>query len=229
MSFGNSRNNESCAWDNLYRTGRIPVIVQFPPRLTIKPGSRVLDIGCGEGYQLSWLCNQFNLEGYGIDISSFAVSESLHYTNIKTVLADASSIPFPDQHFDFVYSLGVFEHFEDIKLYLREAFRVLKPRGRFLITVPNKLSLWTLFARPLMIMTGQFEINHEISFTTSEIRSLLEEMNFSPPRFFKLKFEIHRFDSAFRAAFKTLDNILSRHMPSWSFFLGAVTSKMEIC
>jgi SAM-dependent methyltransferase len=48
-----------------------------------------------------------------------------------------NDIPFPDVHFDYVVSIDVLEHLNQDQLILQEIFRVLKPGGRIVITVPN--------------------------------------------------------------------------------------------
>jgi SAM-dependent methyltransferase len=47
------------------------------------------------------------------------------------------NIPFPDVHFDYVVSIDVLEHLDQDQCMLREIFRVLKPEGKMVITVPN--------------------------------------------------------------------------------------------
>lgn len=65
----------------------------------------------------------------------------IKYANIDTTtnpdyLCDATKIPVPDNSFDGVILAEVLEHVKDPKLVLRESFRVLKPEGKLLITVP---------------------------------------------------------------------------------------------
>lgn len=51
-------------------------------------------------------------------------------------------IPAPDNSFDGIVSLQVLEHVQDPKQVIKEAFRVLKPGGHFLLTCENYLSFW---------------------------------------------------------------------------------------
>jgi SAM-dependent methyltransferase len=89
---------------------------------------RVLDIGCG-------------LQPY----RSFLDATLTEYTGLDrpgplstpTVEGDAENMPFPDGHFDVVFSNQVFEHLPDPALALREAVRVLRPGGRLILTVPG--------------------------------------------------------------------------------------------
>ena len=50
----------------------------------IPPNSRVLDLGCGDGMLLQWLCEKRNCRGYGVEISSEKVNECINKNiNVK--------------------------------------------------------------------------------------------------------------------------------------------------
>ena len=63
-------------------------------------------------------------------------------------IADVRTLPFVDESFDLIYSMGTIEHFDEYAEAARELFRVLRPGGRAIIGVPNKLDP---FLRPLMV------------------------------------------------------------------------------
>jgi SAM-dependent methyltransferase len=107
-------------------------------------GKRVLEIGFGLGSDLlSWA--EGGAEVYGIDITQEHLrlasrNFALHGQEAKLQLADAAHIPYPDGHFDIVYSNGVLHHTRDIEACLDEVNRVLKPGGRLLISVYRRHS-----------------------------------------------------------------------------------------
>ncbi len=118
----------------------------------IKPGIKILDLGCGVGE----LCVQAANSGadvYGIDYSSEGISlankrkkkfsiqlkKRLHYS-----VMDAAHLKFPDNFFDRIICIDVFEHIhrEPLKKVIQEMTRVIKPNGRIVVeTAPNKFFL----------------------------------------------------------------------------------------
>lgn len=93
----------------------------------IKPGDRILDIGCGKGFLLFDFTKVVpGLEIHGIDISSYAIDNAKDEIKSRLQVCSATALPFPDQHFDFVFSLNTFHnlHCYDLDKALREMQRV---------------------------------------------------------------------------------------------------------
>lgn len=69
----------------------------------VQPGSRVLDIGCGDGQLLSLLEQTRNVDGRGIEISQRGVNECVA-RGLSVIQGDADSdlVDYPDNAFDFV-------------------------------------------------------------------------------------------------------------------------------
>ncbi len=90
---------------------------------------------------------------YGIDIASSIVGEASRQfaargVGGRFVTADLRSVPFAENAFDYIYSMGTIEHFPEYRPAVRECHRVLKKGGRAIIGVPN---LFDPFLRPLMV------------------------------------------------------------------------------
>lgn len=105
------------------------------------PAQRVLDIGCGNGAAVGFF-SKLGYEAHGVDLSEFAIElgqEHLKRENLRGELkvADARSLPYPDNYFDVVTSFGVFDHMEpDHALRAaHEVYRVLKNPGLFFVTL----------------------------------------------------------------------------------------------
>src|SRR2546425_6540672 len=112
-----------------------------------RPGGRFLDYGCGGG-QVVLAGRQRNLDIYGSEVffgggpSTGAAAESTGLLGTSILPMDNGRLPFPDEHFDFVFHNQVFEHVPDIDLALKEIFRVLKRTGLMLSIFPPREILW---------------------------------------------------------------------------------------
>jgi len=130
---------------------------------------------------LLWLANK-GARPLGIDISNAVVMDArsaLKAHNPGFAVADVRFLPFASNSFDFIYSMGTIEHFEDSGTAVREMFRVLKPSGIAIIGVPNKLDP---FLRPLLVHLWNkiscYPYGMEKSFSPKGLRKLLETAGF---------------------------------------------------
>jgi len=97
----------------------------------------VLDVGCGDGF-LARVAFGEKLEA-GIDLDAGEVGRATKNGSYqKALCASATDMPFPNRSFKTVVSNCVLEHIPDIDKALSEIHRVLKPKGRLLITVPSE-------------------------------------------------------------------------------------------
>ncbi|GIW07542.1 MAG: hypothetical protein KatS3mg060_2347 [Dehalococcoidia bacterium] len=124
----------------------------------VRPGHRVLDVGCGTGYFARLLARAVGPEGLvvGIDPSremiAYATRKAGHARNCEFRVGTAESLDFPAEHFDVVVSSLVLHHLpEDLRVpALREMRRVLQPGGKLLVAeaqVPRHGFGWRLLAR----------------------------------------------------------------------------------
>lgn len=102
---------------------------------------KVLDFGCGSGYGSALLAGAA-AHVTGVDISQEAIDHARdHYQkeNNKFFTADVVDAKLLESDsFDVVVSFEVIEHLPDRGRYLREACRLLKPGGVFIVSTPNK-------------------------------------------------------------------------------------------
>ena len=97
-----------------------------------------VDIGCGTGHYLSRIADH-GYKMYGFDSSEGMVEcakVNNQYNNATIKAGDILHIPFPDNYFDFAYSINVFHHLttrEEQKTALMEVSRILKPGGVFFL------------------------------------------------------------------------------------------------
>ena len=102
----------------------------------IKPGWRVLDVGCGHGGTAIHLAKHHSCSVEGITISERQVQFAREGTararlngEVKFAIADADSYHFPVAAYDAVWTMESSEHFADKPQYFRNVQRTLKPGG----------------------------------------------------------------------------------------------------
>ncbi len=95
---------------------------------------RILDVACGTGYGTAML------GAVGADLSLEALRYARRYGAVA-VAADAGSLPF-GRVFDTVVSFETVEHLPDPERFVAECARVLRPRGLFIVSTPNR-ELWS--------------------------------------------------------------------------------------
>jgi 2-polyprenyl-3-methyl-5-hydroxy-6-metoxy-1,4-benzoquinol methylase len=106
----------------------------------LKPGDRILEIGCGIGSVVAEL-TMHGFDVTGTDISREAISYGLKkYGDINLLVQPAEMLEFENETFDVVLSFDLFEHIAHIDKHVSEVFRVLRPGGYYLFQTPNKLS-----------------------------------------------------------------------------------------
>jgi SAM-dependent methyltransferase len=93
----------------------------------LKPGDKILDVGCGKGYLLYDFTKVVpGIEVTGLDISSYAIANAKEEIRDRIKLGNATALPFPDKSFDLVFSLTTLHnlHNYDLDKALREVERV---------------------------------------------------------------------------------------------------------
>lgn len=118
--------------------------------LGLKDGERVLDLGCGRGrhlHALYWHERALDVTGLDLDFADLGAAidgffelppppETPPRSAVFSV-GDAGRLPFADASFDVVICCEVLEHLPDVDAALAEITRVLKPGGRFALSVPR--------------------------------------------------------------------------------------------
>src|SRR5688572_1323817 len=129
---------------------------------------------------LAWASRR-GARAYGIDISSPTLAQAkaafptTGERGLRAALGDVRGLPFVDDSFDAIYSMGTIEHFDETAQAVAEMARVLKPGGRAIIGVPNRRDP---FLRPLFVTglqaLGLYGYGYEKSYSRRALRRMLE-------------------------------------------------------
>jgi ubiquinone/menaquinone biosynthesis C-methylase UbiE len=130
--------------------------------LELSSGQKILDAGCGRGFYLKVLSSlPLNLDIYGLDLNPEYLklaAEILKEERVRLLKRDITSLPFKDNFFDRVIASEILEHVRDDQKAIKEIFRVLKPAGVAVITVPHQD--YPFFWDPLNFLLERFFKTH---------------------------------------------------------------------
>ena len=102
-----------------------------------KKKNKVLDLGCGIGFWLSFMENNFNYDLYGSDISlnSINIAKKRVSNKVKFNLQKDEYLDFPSNFFNHINCQGVLHHTTHPNILMSEIFRVLKKGGTGSVSV----------------------------------------------------------------------------------------------
>ncbi len=179
------------------------------------PDISVLDWGCGDGH-FSYLLginnywvNAYSLYALGPMQSVLEKKFKHKYVFDQSQSAHPVELPYNDEKFNAVFSVGVLEHVRDFGgdeiASLQEINRILKPDGYcFIFHLPNKYSWIEFFHRVLKRFNIANKHVHDILYTTDDIHALAKKTNFSV-------IEIFRYNLFPRNIFKLFPNKLGNN------------------
>ena len=137
-----------------------------------------LDLGCGFG-EFAGVFFDRQVE-VGIDISIEDLVKAKKVNKHKNLfIADARKLPFPDNTFSTIISVSVLEHIQRVQLALKEAFRVLKPGGLFILTIPTEELNNNLFYPEIFRKIGWKQAR---SFYLQKYHKVFKHVNILPPK-----------------------------------------------
>ena len=122
-----------------FRAGLQKLVMQwFKGTMPLKPGSYVLEIGCGRGVGAGMLLKNFEPDQLCLlDVDADMIDKARRLltsngkTNISYFVGDATQLPFEDDYFDAVFGFGFLHHVTAWRSGLTEIARVLKSEGKY--------------------------------------------------------------------------------------------------
>lgn len=151
-----------------------PVIPTFQKHFGLTGRSSLLDVGCAKGFMLHDLEELIpGVTVKGVDISEYAITNSMDNIKSKVQIADAKELPFADNSFDVVISINTIHNLDhdDCVQALREIERVSR-MGSF-ITVDayrnddekERMFAWNLTAKTIMSVDEWVSLFEEVGYT----------------------------------------------------------------
>ena len=133
------------AWmlGNLMGPNAVWLAEALSSEMELRPGMRVLDMGCGRAISSIFLAREFDLHVWAADLW---VKPSDNWKRIQQaglddrvfpIYAEARALPFADGFFDAALSLDAYHYFGTDDLYLPRLARLVKPGGQVGIVVPG--------------------------------------------------------------------------------------------
>jgi len=131
--------------DNVMGPNPLWLAEAVAPALALRPGMRVLDLGCGKAVSSIFLAREFDLQVWATDLW---IKPSNNWERVQAageehrvfpIYAEAHALPYADALFDAIVSLDAYHYFGTEDLYVSYISRYLKPGGQIGIVCPGLL------------------------------------------------------------------------------------------
>ena len=151
-----------------------PVIPTFIKQYNLSNKSSILDVGCAKGFMIYDFIQLLpGLKIKGIDISEYAIKNSLDSIKENISVADACSLPFEDNTFDLVISITTIHNLEidKCKLALQEIERVSKLGSFITVDAYNddlqkeEMLNWNLTAKTILHVEEWRDLFEKVGYT----------------------------------------------------------------
>lgn len=152
-----------------YKARRNIIFDSFKRVVAIYQNPKILDIGCGTGFNIAYLHQLGYHQVLGLDFSPDALEYGRARQLNELICGDAEKLPVHPDCCDIVLTLDIIEHLKDDRGALSEIFRVLRPGGTLIVFVPAFQFLWSF----------QDEISHhQRRYTVRELREKILQSGF---------------------------------------------------
>lgn len=151
-----------------------PVIPTFKSHFNLTPESSVLDVGCGKGFMIHDMVEIIpGISVWGIDVSKYAIANTIADMKPYVQVADARSLPFDDNSFDVVISINTIHNLngKDCGIAFQEIERVSRSNGFITVDAYRNekekelMSAWNLTAKTVMHVNEWVRFFDEIGYS----------------------------------------------------------------
>lgn len=121
-------------------TGGLETTEEIVAMLTLKPGQKVLDVGCGIGGSGFYMVKNFKVEVLGVDLSQNMIdigkqrAKEFKDDKVEFAVADITTADYAPESFDVIYSRDTILHIADKEALFKNFLKWLKPGGELLIS-----------------------------------------------------------------------------------------------
>lgn len=120
---------------------RLSILESYCKKIINHPEMKILNVGAATG-ATSEMLSKFG-EVTSLEYDEFCCKFLKEKTGIEAINASLTDLPFEDDSYDIICAFDVIEHIEDDIKAIEEIHRVLKPNGKYFLTVPAFQSLWS--------------------------------------------------------------------------------------
>ena len=151
-----------------------PVVPTLKEYFSLSSNTSLLDVGCAKGFMLNDIAKA--IEGIslkGIDISEYAIANSIEGMRQNLVVANAKDLPFDNNSFDVVISINTVHNLEKDELAqaLQEIERVSKDKSFITVDAYNseaekqRMYAWNLTAKTIMSVDEWVSFFNDVGYT----------------------------------------------------------------
>ncbi len=152
----------------------VELLSRYVPR-----NATILEVGAGGSYTLGGLARRLECSAFGIEPDVAGIRKTIELAqgesaDVLMTRGDGFLLPFEQDRFDVVYSLGLVEHFtlEETRALIDEHIRVCKPGGLVIVAVPNLLNLPHTIRKAYL--GERYEFAPEHSFSSRRLVTMLD-------------------------------------------------------
>jgi SAM-dependent methyltransferase len=150
----------------------------------IPKGSKILEIGCGNGFVLERIYHLGYKNVFGVEPSRDAVNKAGSKIQKKVKVSMLKSGLFPRNSFDFIFFFQTFDHVPNPNQFLKECLRLLKPNG-YILTFNHNVD--SLSSKLLKEKSPIVDIEHTFLYSFETIRKIFENNRFVVIKIFSPK------------------------------------------